>query len=419
MGRPSRGATAELLRHRPFRNQFVANALSMVGSALTPVALAFGVLHLTGSAGQLGLVLAAYSVPQVVLMIVGGVWADRLPRQHVMITADAVRLFTQAGFGVLLVTGWSPLWAMMALQALCGSATAFFLPASVGLVADTAPSDRVQEANALLSLTRNLTGTVGPIVAGGLVAVTGAGWALIIDGITFGGSLIFLAKLRLPARETTPHSSDFRADFVSGWREVSRRSWVWSTILYCMVFNLAFSSYQVLGPAKFAGESGGAMAWGVMVAGLGIGQLAGNSMALMWKPDKPLLAGRLIMLGGAPVFFLMGSGAPFWLTLAASIICGTSISFPDTLWDAALQRHIDGAALSRVSSFDFLGSFLLRPVGFGLSAAAASWFGADSTLIVSAAVVVVATLVSLTDSSVRRLGREPVEDSAGVLVQKQ
>ncbi|MEU9147279.1 MFS transporter [Streptomyces sp. NPDC048349] len=407
-----------MLRHRPFRNQFLANALSMVGSALTPVALAFGVLHVTGSAGQLGLVLAAYSVPQVVLMIVGGVWADRLPRQRVMITADAVRMLTQAGFGVLLVTGWSPLWAMMALQALCGSATAFFLPASVGLVADTAPPDRIQEANALLSLTRNLTGTVGPIVAGGLVAVTGGGWALIIDGITFGGSLLFLAMLRLPTREAASHRSDFRAEFISGWREVSQRSWVWSTILYCMVFNLAFSSYQVLGPAAFAGQSGGSMAWGVMVAGLGIGQLAGNSIALLWKPSQPLLVGRLIMLGGAPVFFFMGSDAPFWLTLAASFVCGISISFPDTLWDAVLQQHIDGSALSRVSSFDFLGSFLLRPVGFGLSAGAASWFGADNTLTVSAVVVIVATLVSLTDSSMRRLGREPAEDSAGHLVQK-
>ncbi|MFJ6780855.1 MFS transporter [Streptomyces yangpuensis] len=406
-----------LLRHRPFRHQFTANALSMIGSALTPVALALGVLQATGSAADLGLVLAAYSVPQVVFLIVGGVWADRLPRQRVMMLADGVRVVTQIGFGTLLISGWTPVWAMMVLQAFCGAATSFFLPASVGLVADTAPAGLAQEANALLSLTRNLTGTLGPIVAGALATFTGAGPALIIDGVTFAASLVFLGMLNLPERKAAAQEGSFLAELADGWREVSRRSWVWSTILYCMVFNLAFSTFQVIGPATMAADEHGGLLWGAVVAGLGLGQVAGNSIALWWQPRRPLLTGRIIMITAAPVLLLMGLGAPFPLLIAGSLLCGIAISFPDTMWDAALQENIDGSALARVSSFDFLGSFLLRPVGLALSAALAGLFGPEHTLVMGAAVIALATVVSLADPLVRTLKRPQPDPAANASLQ--
>jgi cysteine-S-conjugate beta-lyase len=400
------GATVTLLRHRPFRQQFLASLLSMIGSALTPVALAVGVLQATGSAAQLGLVLAAYSVSQVVFVIAGGVWADRLPRQRLMMLADGVRVITQIGFGLLLITGWTHLWAMILLQGLCGAASALFLPASVGLVADTSPLELRQEANALLWLTRNITGTIGPIVAGTLIVLTGAGWALIFDGLTFAGSLLFLSRLRLRERDTRgDETTGFIQELCGGWREVTRRSWVWTTIVYCMVFNVAFAAFQVLGPATLVKGNGGAVSWGLVVAGLGLGQVAGNAIALAWRPHRPLLVGRLIMLAAAPMLVLLAVGASLPALLVGSLVCGVAISFPDTLWDAALQDHIQGSALARVSSFDFLGSFLLRPAGLALASALAGILGTAHTLLLGGAVMAVATLVSLIDPLVRRLTR--------------
>ena len=401
--------TTEILRHAPFRHQFMASSLSMVGSALTPVALALGVLQVTGSPAQLGIVLAAYSVPQVLFMLVGGVWADRLPRQRVMMGADGVRVVTQTLMGVLLVLGHTPLWSMVVLQALCGTASAFFLPASVGLVADTAPEGRRQEANALLSLTRNLTGTIGPIVASGLVVAIGAGWALVVDGLTFAASMYFLHLLTLPPRPAGQHEEEPSVwrELVDGWREVSRRSWVWSSIVYAMVFNLAFATFQVLGPATLVSRDSGAWTWGLLVAGLGLGQLLGNTLALSWRPELPMFAGRLVMFGGAPILLLLGLHSPLWVLALASVVCGVAISLPDTLWDVALQEHIDGSALSRVVSFDFLGSLLLRPVGLGLAAALAGVVGTTQTLVVAGLVMLVATAVSLADPMVRHLRREP------------
>ncbi|MCM0622626.1 MFS transporter [Nocardioides bruguierae] len=407
-----------LLRHRPFLFQFSANGLSMIGTALTPVALALGVLEATGSAAKLGLVLAAYSVPQVVFLLAGGVWADRLPRQRMMVAADAIRVFTQCGFGVLLLTGWSPLWAMMALQALCGAGSALFLPASTGLVADTTPVGMRQEANALLSLTRNLTGTIGPIVAASVVLGLGAGWALVLDGASFFGSLVFLALLRLPpvdrAKEMPGRS--FVGEVIGGFDVVRRTSWIWTTIVYCMFFNIGFSAFQVLGPAIVVARDHGAVVWGVTVALLGLGQIVGNAAALMWFPRRPLLTGRLVMFAGAPVLFLLSAdGSPLGIGIGA-LLLGLAISFPDTLWDAALQEHVRPDALARVSSVDYFGSFILRPVGLAVSGVVAGAVGLSATLMGAGVLIVVATAVSLLDPGVSKLTRAlPTPDGVPTL----
>jgi MFS family permease len=397
--------TRELLSHAPFRSQFLANAFSAVGSSLTPVALSLGVLHATGSVSQLGLVLSAYALPQVLLMVFGGVWADRLPRQRVMLVADAVRMVTQLGFGAMLITGWSPLGLMMALQAACGAASAMFLPASFGLVGDTTPPGRRQEANALLSLTRNLSYTLGPIGAGVLVTSVGAGWSLVIDGLTFAASMFFLSRLVLPEREIDEDEPGFFRELRDGWREVTRRSWVWTTIVYCMVFNVLFATYQVLGPASLIDDDNAGVAWGLIVSALGLGQLLGSAAALAWKPQRPLLTGRLVMLGVAPVLAALALSAPLPVLVATSLLCGFAISFPDTLWDAALQEHIDPSAHARVSAFDFFGSFLLRPVGLGLAGACAALLGTSATLVAAAAIMAIATVISLLDRQTRSLRR--------------
>ncbi len=179
-------------------------------------------LAATGSAAALGLVLTAFSIPMLVLMVVGGVWADRLPRQWLMMIANLVRAVTQTTFGILLLIDQAPLWAMMALQAVSGAAQAFAAPAVLGLTKATAPPESRQQANALLALTGDLAFIVGPLIAGALTVSVGASWALIVDGVTFLGSALLLAGLRLPPVTRTP--SDFLAELREGWRAVARRS---------------------------------------------------------------------------------------------------------------------------------------------------------------------------------------------------
>ena len=118
---------------------------------MAPIALAFAVLDI-GSASDLGLVLAAGWIPQIVFILAGGVWSDRLPRNRVMVVSNIVSAMTQAVVAVLLFSGTAEVWQLAVLAAMNGTAGAFFFPASSGIVPQTVPAPLLQQANASLRL---------------------------------------------------------------------------------------------------------------------------------------------------------------------------------------------------------------------------------------------------------------------------
>src|SRR5262245_6992532 len=191
-------AGSGVLGEREFRRLWLGRATSELGSSLVPVALAFAVVDLTDSASALGLVLATGFVSRIALLLLGGVVADRLPRQRVMLGADAARAVTQAVVAVLLFTDEARLWQLLVLFALYGAADAFFAPASTGLVPEVVTADRLQQANALLALTTSASAVVGPALSGLLVALLGSGTVFALDAATFAVSSLALASLRLP-----------------------------------------------------------------------------------------------------------------------------------------------------------------------------------------------------------------------------
>jgi MFS family permease len=402
------------LRVPAFRRQFTAQVISMVGSTLTPVAVAFGVLHNGGTVADLGLVMAAYSVPMLVLLLVGGVWADRFARHRVMMASNLVRFGTQTTFGVLLISRHNPLWAMMALQVLNGSALAFEKPATAGLTAATAPAALRQQANALIALTRDITGIAGPVIAGAMTVTIGAGWALLIDGTSFLGSAYFLSKLRLPAVSRRPGS--FVSEVVGGWREVAGRPWLWISICYFALFNLVFGMLLVLGPARLAARPAGALGWGSVLAALSLGALAGNAVALRITPRYLLRWPRVTQLLVVPMIVALGLGAPVIALAATAFAMGFVMTFPDALWLTALQQEIPRDAISRVSAFDSLGSLVLQPIGYTLAAVALS-AGATRSLLGVALLFALATLVTLAVPGLRNLTRrETVSEEDAVAV---
>ncbi|MFV2088599.1 MFS transporter [Micromonospora sp. LOL_021] len=393
-----------LLAHPPFRRRFLAQALSMTGTTMSSVALAFGVLETTGSASALAVVMASYSLSMFVLMPVGGVWADRLPRDRLMMSTDLVRFLMQTIFGVLLLAGEAPLWTMVMLQVVSGAAQAFSLPATIGLTAATAPAGMKQQANALNALTRDVAFIVGPIVAGTLTVTVGAGWALLIDGLTYLGSALLLLGLRLPPVERK--QEPFLRELREGWIEVSKRSWVWASVCYFALFNLVFAIFTVLGPARLADRDNGALEWAAINAGLAVGTLCGNALALRLAPRYLLRWARVQELLVVPMIVVLALDAPTPALVACALLMGVSMSFPDALWYTALQQEIPDKALSRVSSFDYFGSFALRPLGYLLAAVFVS-VGATGSLLVIAGVFAAATLATLAAPGVRNLERRP------------
>lgn len=179
------GENLRVLRRRDFRLLFLGQAVSVLGDRMVVVALAFAVIHLGGSASEVGLVLAGGWAPLVLTVLVGGVVADRTSRRSVMVAADLVRIVSQGTMAVLVIAGGAELWMLAVLAGITGAATGFFNPASTGLLPEVVSGDELQPANALRAAALSGSEILGPAVAGALVAAAGAGWAIAVDAGTF------------------------------------------------------------------------------------------------------------------------------------------------------------------------------------------------------------------------------------------
>ena len=407
------------LTERNFRLFWIGQTGSFLGDALVGVALAFAVLQLTGSAADLGLVFAAFALPRVLFTLAGGVWSDRLPRQRVMVVCDLVRAAAQAVMSTLLITGNAEIWQLIAFATVMGSAAAFFTPASIGLVPQIVTAGRLQESNALMSISQSATHIFGPLLSGLIVATIGAGWAFAIDGASFLVSAGFLMALRVPfaapARRRT-----FVSELAEGWREVVSRSWVVACILTFSVSNISLGAFQVLGPLIASREMGGAAAWGVIGAGASIGGVAGGAVALRWKPDRPLIPAFLVMLLAQIELLLLVPPFPALVVAMGAFVTIASIVISNTLWDTMLQQHIPRDAISRVSSYDWMVSLVFQPLAFAAVGPFSEAVGIQETLLLCTALGLVANSVVLLVPSVRNLRRidesimqEPIGAEAG------
>ena len=404
------------LSERPFRYQFLASASSVLGDNLVAVALAFAVLDLTGSAADLGIVLGARTLMLVIFILVGGVWADRISRQRLMMISDIGRAVTQGTLGLLLIIGAAELWHFIVLEALNGVASAFFFPAATGLTPKTISRRRLQQANALLSLTHSSAAIVGPAIAGVLVATVGPGPALVVDGFTFLVSAFFLLQIRLPPSAQKVERVTFLADLVSGWKEVASRTWVWISILNFMYFQLvALPAVFVLGPFIAERSLGGATGWATILTAGGIGAVVGDLAAMRAEPERPLRTAYLSMLLAVPLLAALAFDLPVTVLAGAAFMWGVSMTFFNTFWFTVLQQHVPDKALSRVSSYDWVGSTALRPLGFALIAPVAQRLGITQTLIgiaVTIAILELSTAFIPPISGIRRQDEGLAEDAA-------
>jgi MFS family permease len=398
------------LAERDFRLLFGGQLVSLLGTAVAPIALAFAVLDLTGSKTDLGIVLAANWVPQLGLILVGGVFADRLPRHLVMVGSNLVSAAAQGMIAALLLTGTARLWHLIALQVVRGAAFSFFFPASQGLVPETVRSDLLQQANALLGMSRNATNVFGAALGGALVAAASPGWALAFDAGTYLASAIVLAAMRLPARARTVAAPNVLGELAEGWTEFVSRRWLWAIVVAAGIGNVAWmGGSAVYGPLVAKESLGGAAAWGAIVASEGAGLLIGGLILLRWRPQRALFVGTAALATGAiPLLFL--ASLRYTAAIAgAFLIAGMALEFFNTSWATALQEHVPLEKLSRVSSYDALGSFVFIPLGLSIAGPVADAIGLTHALWLAAAVDAGAMLSVLAVREVRELRRlEPV-----------
>jgi MFS family permease len=393
------------LEERPFRLLWIGRTISDAGDALVPLALAFAVLDLTGSAADLGLVLAALFTSRVVFIVVGGVWADRLPRQLVMIAADLLRALVHGLVAVAFFTDAVEVWYLIVSSALFGAASAFFGPASTGLVKTIVSPGRLQEANALLGLSERTVWIFGPALSGLLVATAGFGVVFALDALTFLVSAAFLLAMRLPRTQPRVERTTFLADLAHGFGEVRKRTWLWSAFIAFAFSNLAIACYFVLGPLVVEEELGGPKSWGLVLTGWAIGGVIGSAIALRWKPERPLVAAFLVMLSVSLQLVALVPPVPVPLLMVAAALALASISLGNVLWETMLQQHVQREAISRVSALDWSVSLVFMPLGYTAAGPLADAIGVDTTLLLAAGLGAAANLAVLLVPSVRALRR--------------
>jgi MFS family permease len=410
------GEAVGVLRDRRFAWYFAARTVSTAGSAMAPVALAFAVLHLTDSAGALAQVLTARTAAMVLFLLVGGVVADRMSRTTVLQLAHALTAVTQGTAAVLVITGQADLWTLTGIEALNGAASAFTFPAMAGIVPLIVDRARLQPANALLAFSRSGLTVIGPAVAGLLVVTVGPGWALAFDAATYLLAILCLWRVRLPRRDAAlaPARTSMLGELRDGWAEFSSRTWLWVVVVVFGLLNaIHFGAIGVLGPLVSSRvPSLGAGGWGLALSAEAVGTVVATVVMLRISVRYPLRVGMLAIAAIAVPVVMLGLSPSLWPLVFAMFVAGSGTELFGVGWSTAMQEHIPEAILSRVSSYDALGSFVAMPLGSLLFGVLANRFDPEPVLVVSGVVYAALALGTLLCSSVRNLENEMVPDRA-------
>ncbi|WP_395366155.1 MFS transporter [Streptomyces sp. YH02] len=394
-------------RSSRFRLFFTARSTSLLADGMLMVSLTTAVLGAGYGAGGVGYALAAWMAPIVLLVLFGGVLADRFTPQVMMVGADVVRMVAMLALAVLLIGSDVRLWHIMALLALSGAATAMFQPGLASLVPQVA--EDIQRANALLRISEAICTLLGPGVAGLLVAYWSVAGSFVVIAAAYALSALGLAPLRRLGTAKDESDDPMWHRLATGWNEFRSRSWLWGVIAVWAVYGLfVFGPALPLGAALLT-EQHGAGGYGWIASADGAGTIVGGLLGMRVRPRRPLVAGACAMF-----FFALNPLAPalgwsFTVTALTGVVAGCGFAFWGVMWATSVQSHIPLAVLSRVSAYDVAGSIMVIPLGRALAGPAADAYGADRVLLFSSVMGIALIGVMLSVPAIRALGRSPKE----------
>jgi MFS family permease len=405
---PAPLADLRVLQGQNYRYLLAGQSVSFLGDAMANVALAFALIEIDGSAGALGIVFTAKSLALVGCLLLGGVVADRLRRQVVLVSMDLIRVVSQGAIAVHLIASAPSVWSIALLSAVTGAATGLSQPAAPGLLTAVVPPEQLLRANALGSLGYSLARMSGPVIAGLLVASWGAGWALAADAATFAVSALLVARVRAPAAAVV-QSRSLLADLHDGWHAFRTRTWLWAFVAWLSFSSLLYGCWTIIGPLVAARDLGGAAAWGFIISAQGVGGILGGFIALRINPQRPLLFAAAAL---APFFLplaLFAAGLPLGIIAMGALFAEVGLVLSSTVGDSAVQRHIEPALLSRITAYRRLGPATAQPIGLALWGPLAAIISLDGALWLAFVLQILGTVVLLSVAEVRHLTAQPAE----------
>lgn len=406
------GHAARPLRERNFAWYFASRFVNTLGNMMASIALTFAVLDITDSAAALGQVLAAHTIPMIVLLLWGGVISDRFPRELVIQVSNVASAITQGLIALLVITGTAELWMLVVLSVVHGAVSAISFPAMASMLPQLVPRDQLQPANALMSLTRNGLTVLGPTIGALLVVTVGAGWALAIDAATWLVAALLLIPVRVPRVESGDEPKSTIAELREGWTFFRSTTWLWAVVLGFGFLNMIHNgALFVLGPVV-AEDTIGRQGWGYVLSAEALGLLAMAVVLLRVTMKRPLFWGMLAIALASVPMVVLGVDPHLVALVGAAFVAGAGIEVFSMGWNLAMQENIEDRMLSRAYSYNALGSFVAMPVGQLAWGPLGAAFGNSRVLVVSGVAYAAICLLVLTSRSVRDLPRRTTTEAA-------
>ena len=406
-----------VLAIRDFRILLADRLLAPFSVGFSMVGVSFAVLNQTGSTADLSYVLAAQIAPMLVFSLISGVFADRFKPQWVIAAANACIVLGEGTFGVLVLTGHPPLWAMIGLEMLSGVGIALFYPASQALLPQLVPDALLQEASSISRLAMNTGQMTGAAVAGVVVAAAGPGWALTLCAIGMTGTipLMFAVKGNVRPVRDVARQPNMISELREGWTEFRSHTWLWATVIqFCLVMMAFNGGTMVLGPVVARAHLGGPAAWGAITAADAFGLIVGGLISLRYIPRRPMLF--VVVTGGTMAIppLALALVLPLPAICLAAFSIGALAEVMMVQWTVQMATRIPADKLARVSSYDALGSMAAMPIGALAAGPLAAGIGVSATQFASAAVIVVASAFTLIPRDIWTIRNDDVAARAEV-----
>ena len=381
----------ELFKNKYLKRFIFARFISNFGNGMSPIALAFGILHLpNGSANILGLVMGSATIAMLVMSPFGGAIADKFGQVRVSGLVDiwaSLGLFVQAGF---FATGHVPLAVMLIANINFGLMWGIFWPAMSGVLPAIVPDEQLQTGNAVNQFFQNGAMILGAATGGIIVSQFGSTWALGVDAATFfiAGLLVFSFGHIVPRREANENS--MLDDLKHGWKTFLSYRWIVSGVLGFSLIVLAWAAGQeILGPIIALKNFDGAKSWSVVLTAESIGYVIGSLTAMKIKPKHPLRFLLSISFSMPLFLWSLSKPQPLWFIALCALAWGVTLDLWSSLWSTAMQREVPREVLSRVSAFDAMGTMMFRPVGLAIAGPLSVLLGIPHTLQVLASLCVI------------------------------
>lgn len=424
------------LRLRDFRLLLGGQMFSTLGDICYAITFPWVLLSGGRSVTELGLVTAAYGLPRIGTLFLGGVLSDRLQPRYVMLFADCIRFLVVALLIVLVMNGHPPLWQLCGIAALLGACTGIFLPASFALMPQVLPSNMLQAGNALNGSALQLATLVGAALAGDILSHLPLWSVLIVDALSFIVSAVTLQLIQgrnlktadRPSRKlesmNTPHTTTSTYSLVAGSEQtkglgdeipvvcitfgqmIHRSQIVQMALIVAVIVNLASGGLMEVALPVFAHRQTvvGAQGYGLMLASLSMGTLLGAlSIGCLKLPSRSGLVVLFLIILQAIWFAVV----PFMGRLpgmALSLLCaGLANGALNSLFITLVQKIVPSHLLGKTMGCFMFAIFGFYPLSAVLASVATSTLGTTAIFPIGGCLMLLAALFGLSQPVFWRL----------------